>query len=608
MQLAELSAAVHALFYCNDPEQKRQANAWLTAWRTHGAAWATCRAVLRDPAAAPELRLLCAQTLHASARRPGALPAGASLEEEVQFLLETLPGSDRPAAAQLGLAVAALLLHAHPAVPLAATVGAVCGFFEPRPGPHLAAVLSCLPEQARSPAVGMPPAARDAVQRALADLGAPVLHALQRSEASSSSPSSCCWQCLRQWIGFAPIGPCPLLEAAVPALAGEAESADAAAELLTGVLTSTADTDVAAAADLLCAQVGALRQLLAAAQRHGEQGAFRRVSGVVAAVVLAGRTTPEMLEALLEATDCAWMAAMQDTFEAWHTLAKSQAEALEPVVDRLVAVLVRRTEYPAEYTTWDEDRRDEFGELRRYERDLLRVVASRRGQPSEAQALGLFMQALQDAAAVQAWQRIESLLHSLSSISKPIPVTESVCIPQLLPWLEQLPSTPLLDGAAVVLVGVVAHWLSQNPAHLSAALRTVGRSLRHSETDATYPLITKRTATEHAGCVSFQKLCNACGPAMAAGHLSDVGALYASLRQAVEAGRATPKSQALFLQGLGTLVGCLSFGTTETFLSELCSPLFQSTATLATDQPSPDAVGALEQLAVLFATCGPPKS
>lgn len=41
-------------------------------------------------------------------------------------------------------------------------------------------------------------------------------------------------------------------------------------------------------------QVGALRQLLAAAQRHGEQGAFRRVSGVVAAVVLAGRTTPEV--------------------------------------------------------------------------------------------------------------------------------------------------------------------------------------------------------------------------------------------------------------------------------------------------------------------------
>lgn len=50
-----------------------------------------------------------------------------------------------------------------------------------------AAVLSCLPEQARSPAVGMPPAARDAVQRALADLGAPVLHALQRS-----GPPRCC--------------------------------------------------------------------------------------------------------------------------------------------------------------------------------------------------------------------------------------------------------------------------------------------------------------------------------------------------------------------------------------------------------------------------------
>lgn len=40
------------------------------------------------------------------------------------------------------------------------------------------------------------------------------------------------------------------------------------------------------------------------------------------------------------------------------------------------------------------------------------------------------------------------------------------------------------------------------------------------------PRITKRTATEHAGCVSFQKLCNACGPAMAAGHLSDEGRYF----------------------------------------------------------------------------------
>ena len=84
----------------------------------------------------------------------------------------------------------------------------------------------------------------------------------------------------------------------------------------------------------------------------------------------------DLLDLLLECTRCQWADIALDTFHMWEELVQhskntapmlpqaAEASTLELCFQQLLLVLVSRTEYPTDFEMWDEDARDDFGELR----------------------------------------------------------------------------------------------------------------------------------------------------------------------------------------------------------------------------------------------------
>lgn len=112
--MAQLQAALSALYHDADSTVKEQASQWLENWQASPVSWTLCTEVLNNSDAGVEAHYFCANTLRSKVQREfEELPksAVASLRESLMSLAIKFAGGPPPVRTQLCLAMAALVAH-----------------------------------------------------------------------------------------------------------------------------------------------------------------------------------------------------------------------------------------------------------------------------------------------------------------------------------------------------------------------------------------------------------------------------------------------------------------------------------------------------------------
>ena len=161
------------------------------------------------------------------------------------------------------------------------------------------------------------------------------------------------------------------------------------------------------------------------------------------------------------------------------------AAAFVPHYTQLVVSVQRMLVYPADYTSWHEEQKDDHRKYRYAAADTLVDAVAVLGVDAALQLLWAATQSqLLDyqQTAGQRWHGLEASLHCFRAVGGRVSVTESAVIPQLMRFLEQhrlvSASCPQpLAYTSILLIGRYADWVNEHLAYLPPLLSTIVAAL-----------------------------------------------------------------------------------------------------------------------------------
>lgn len=584
----EIVAACHTLLsWQSSPEQRREAEAFVTALRKANDGWSPLsECVGRAPALESAVRVLAAQTLRAQAQRQHQPPAAQMVLQAMQLLaMEAERADGRPVITQLCLAAAAAAARADE-WPVGEVLSQLLA--EWLPDAVKLELVALLPEELDEKRLSMNPKRRKALQEALRCSAVQMEGWARQACAVDGTPThhaphaDAVFRCVKSWISFELLPPAvvaasPLLQVALAAML----------DGLLGEAVRESATEVVCAA---CAmpERGPLHQLLphlgalAAAAQVGEPALryVRRCAcrGLVAiGVAMApdllawspsaggaeGATLGQLTAALGACSLDEELELSELSQDFWLALAEALsatagAEANGPLLQWMVGVCAARCVLPLEFliALTEEDGEEETEEARVGAAEVLKAVAE--GPVSHALVLmtrlDTELRALSEQAGAQvqgadsaAVANLEAMVYLISMVGKPalsdhgesadseslaqcaMQVLQSVCS-----LAAQYSGVPLLYRTCLVAIGTLSPTAGRSSTVLNACVECVGGSL-------TVSAATMRAwgrGEDHVGSVAFWRLATNCAaqlrstlPQLAAGTMT------VEVRAAMEGGR-----------------------------------------------------------------------
>lgn len=515
--VAQVLAALQALYHDPDARAKQHANQALLAFQKTPQAWSTANTLLMAQDLPLESRLFSAQTFRSKATYDLDQLAGTSQEQLRDTLLHALDmyaAGPRVIQTQLCLALAVLALQM-PEERWGNVVPSMITRFGGAPSTVgvLLEFLTVLPEEAsvnhRIPLDNRTYYER--VPQLLTQHAGAVLEVLTmyiHAQGVTSAIQASVFACLRSWLKAGEVtaqqlAHTPLLECAFDALRDEALF-DTAVDVICDLINETQELEENRnVIEQLLPRIDGLRPALTAAGEDEDQ-----VRGLCRIFVQAGETYHALalhhVEALVPIAQAALECAsyhdldiVQITFRFWYLLAMDvrrgidhggdTAAAAAPyrsVYEQLFAIILRHLRFPDDDAELHGQERDDFRSFRHYMGDTLKDCCYVLGaEACIVRSLELIDAALAQGSPELRWQDIEAPLFSIRSMGAEVNVQTSEVVPRIFAIVPRLPPHPRLRYAGLLVVSRYTEWVAEHAEHLGEVLTFITNGFDAADRD-----------------------------------------------------------------------------------------------------------------------------
>ncbi|KAJ1927777.1 Nuclear import receptor [Tieghemiomyces parasiticus] len=598
--VAEVVAALQALYTGTDPQAKQRANLWLLEFQKTPQSWTTADRILNSGDTALEAKIFAAQTLrHKITYDLGELDTTAqlSLRDSLLNLLYNFRTGPKVIATQLCLSLAGL------AVQVAEWTGVIPQMMQlygtnPESVSCLMEFLAVLPEEAnRERRSTMDPQAYDDRCEALLSRNAPTvvdtLTRFMQSPELGAGAREAILQCLRSWLNAGEISTgmlqgSPLMSVAFDSLR-DPDLFEAAVDVTCTLVYDSKEAD-----DVPALLASDIFPQLRAAHRYMRETwdqedpelvrGFCRLfteacESYIGILVRQLDTYGELLEALLECMTFPDLDIVPMTFTFWAQLTDRMQESvpvdrragLEPVFERLVGVILEHLRYPPEPSDWTAEQQDQFRAFRHDIGDVLKdcvvVLGTERALARPYAVLAEHVPAATSNTAAATpgpndWQVIEAALFSLRAMGRTVDPESNGALGAIMGLLPRLPTHPKIRYAATLVIGRYTLWTRRHPDVIAFQLGFICDGFAFPEVAA-------------ASAMALRFLCQDCAPWLAQ-YLPQLHGLYATGLPSLHA-----KDVREITEAVAHVLAALPAGQVLPGLQPFCEPSLVRLAALA---------------------------
>ncbi|KAF9427872.1 Nuclear import receptor [Podila epigama] len=208
-----------------------------------------------------------------------------------------------------------------------------------------------------------------------------------------------------------------------------------------------------------------------------------------------------IVEGIAECTSCHDLDIVPMTFRFWYQLADElrtnevARQKYQDVYMKLVDVMIKHLHYPDDLDAWTAKERDDFKDFRHVMGDVLKdcclILGSR-------VTLGKAYMKITEAASKPEpkWQEVEAPLMALRSMGSQVEPEENEVLPEIMKLLSQLPDHPKIKYAATLVIARYGSWTDKHPEFIEYQLAFISSGFDNEDVVAASALALKLLCKE----------------------------------------------------------------------------------------------------------------